>query len=72
MARELDPFSWTMSGVQELNRDLLTVPAIQLAFITAATMKMLGFSVETVSGVDTSLMTKIEVENDNTQERSPV
>jgi len=51
MARELDPFSWTMSGVLELNFDLLTVLAIQLAVITVVTMRMLGFSAETVSGV---------------------
>jgi len=51
MARELDPFSWTMSSVLELKPNLLPVLAIQLAFITVVTMRMLGFSAETVSGV---------------------
>ena len=50
MVRELDPFSWITSSVLELKPDLLTVLAIQLAFITVATMRMLGFSAETVSG----------------------
>ena len=50
MARELDPFSWTMSAVLELNLGLLTALAIQLAVITVVTMRMLGFSAETVSG----------------------
>ena len=56
LARELDPFSWTMSGVEELKRDLLTVLAMQLAFITVATMKMQVLGAETVSGVDTNLI----------------
>ena len=52
MAGELDPFFWTMSSVVELKVDLLTAPAMELAFITVAIMKMLGFSAEIVSGVE--------------------
>ena len=55
MAGELDPFFWTMSSVVELKVDLLTAPAMELAFITVAIMKMLGFSAEIVSGVYTRL-----------------
>ena len=51
MARELDPFSWTMSSVLELKPNLLPVVTMELAFITVVTMRMLEFSAETVSGV---------------------
>jgi len=39
----------------ELKVDLLTAPAMELAFITVTIMKMLGFSAEIVSGVYTRL-----------------
>ena len=51
MAREQDPSYWTMSSVWELKPHLPAVLTMELAFITVATMKMLGFSAETVSGV---------------------
>jgi len=55
MVRELDPFSWIMSSVLELNLDLLTVLTMELVFITVATMRMPGFSAETVSGKCTNV-----------------
>ena len=50
MVRELDPFSWITFSVLELNLDLLPVLTMELVFITVATMRMLEFSAETVSG----------------------
>ena len=55
MVRELDPFSWIMSSVLELKPDLLTALTMELAFITVATMRMLEFSAETVSGECTNI-----------------
>ena len=49
LARELDPSSWTKCLAEAMKLDLLNVFPWQLAFITVHTMKMLGFSVETVS-----------------------
>ena len=49
LARELDPSSWTMCLAEAMKLGLLNVFPWQLAFITVHTMKMLGFSVETVS-----------------------
>ena len=50
LARELDPFSWTMCPAEAVKLDLLTVVQIQLAFITVPTLKMLEFGAEIVSG----------------------
>jgi len=55
MVRELDPFSWMMSSALELKLDLLTALTMELVFITVATVKMLGFNAETVSGKCTNV-----------------
>ena len=41
LARELEPFFWTMYSVLALKPDWWTVPTMELAHITVFTLKML-------------------------------
>ena len=41
MARELDPFFWTMCSALELNPDCLTVATMELVHITVPIQRML-------------------------------
>ena len=46
LAREMDPSGWTMCSALGMKADLLLVPAIQLAIMTVATVKMLVLDVK--------------------------
>ena len=62
MARELDPSYWTMLPALALSLDFGNVPAMELAFITVPTLKMLvSFVRFNVSVFDNDLCCKAPV-----------